>query len=446
MRRGTSRTAATFRALAFVFVLLSAAGGRGEEAAPVLTIAEGLKIVAADNRLVRIAARERDIASADVLIARARYLPGINASLSQTFLAYQPGAKFGGQPVPTAERNSLSYGFDVQQTLFDFGARSSQYEAAGTAAGTAGLNIERVRNLAALDFIITYLDLLETEKMENVALREVERLVSHHNNARDLYQEGVITRNDLLQAEVRLADARQRLLTVRNLRAVNASRINNILSRPLGAEVRTVDVPAPGYAESELDRAWKTAEDRRVELRVVDNEIRIADLEEKSRRSEYFPRIFAQGGYNYTQNMFLTHEDNWALILGLTMNIFSGGGTKAQLAKIGFRRERLLDQRKKLADDIKLDVEKSYFDMRSAAERITVTKDSIGQAEENLRINRTRYREGIGTATDVLDAITLLTTAETNYNRAEYEFRRAQAGLMYSMGINLVEEYKESGK
>ncbi|HXX54075.1 MAG TPA: TolC family protein, partial [Thermodesulfovibrionales bacterium] len=69
-------------------------------------------------------------------------------------------------------------------------------------------------------------------------------------------------------------------------------------------------------------------------------------------------------------------------------------------------------------------------------------KDAVGQAEENLRINKVRYEEGVGTATEVLDAVTLLTTAETNQYRALYDFRRAEASIYYSMGKDLLEVYQ----
>jgi outer membrane protein len=71
-----------------------------------------------------------------------------------------------------------------------------------------------------------------------------------------------------------------------------------------------------------------------------------------------------------------------------------------------------------------------------------VTKDAVGQAEENLRINRVRYAEGVGIATEVLDAVTLLTIAETNFYKSLYDFKRAEAGLIYSMGKDLSEAYK----
>ncbi|WP_333652240.1 TolC family protein [Dissulfurispira sp.] len=98
--------------------------------------------------------------------------------------------------------------------------------------------------------------------------------------------------------------------------------------------------------------------------------------------------------------------------MGANLNIFSGGSTKAEVSKVRYKRERLFEQRNKLVDDIKLEVEKNYLDMKNAVEKIQVTKDAVGQAGENLRINKIRHEEGIGTATDVLDAITLLTMAE----------------------------------
>ena len=415
---------------------------RAEKSPAVMTLSQGLNLATENSRLIKIASRGRDISSTDVSIAFSRYLPSINASLAQTFLSHQPVAIFGPFTVPEANQSSLSYGFDVQQVLYDFGGRSSRYEAASAALDTATLNIDRAKNIVALDFIIAYFDLLETEKMELVGEKEVERLISHLTMARSLYKEGVITRNDLLQAEVRLSDAQQRLLTTTNLRAVNASRINNILSLPLKNPVRVTDVAGEPRYEADLDKAWGIAEKQRIELKTIDRELKINELEKAAKKSEYFPKIFAEGGYNYTENRYLLHDDNWTLVLGMNLNIFNGGSTKAEVAKIDYQREQLLEQRQKLVDDIKLDVEKSWLDMKNAGERINVTRDAIKQGEENLKINKERYREGVGTSTDVLDAITLLTIAETNYCRAGYELKRAQGAFMYAIGIDLASEYR----
>ena len=417
----------------------------GSAQAEILSLSEGLGIATENNRLIKISFRERDMSYEDTLIARSRMFPSVNATINQTFLSNQPGARLGAQDVYTSERNYLSYGINAYQTLFSFGGDSSRHEASMSILDAKKLGIDLTKNIVALNFVTAYFDLLETEKMLVVSKKEVERLESHRTVAKNLFNEGVITKNDLLQAEVRLSDAKQRMLTLKNLRAIGASRINNILSRPLNTAIEVEDVPLNAISGDKLpalEKAWTNAENQRLELGIIDREIKTMELEETVKRSDYFPKLFAQGGYNYAENRYQLQEDNWSIVMGINLNLFSGGSTKAEVSKVRHRKEQLNEQRKKLADDIRLDVEKNYLDIKNAEEKIMVTKDAVAQAEENLRINKVRYEEGIGTATDVLDAITLLTTAETNYYRAVYELRRAEAGFGYAIGTDLVSAYK----
>jgi outer membrane protein TolC len=228
---------------------------------------------------------------------------------------------------------------------------------------------------------------------------------------------------------------------MKNRRSFNASNINSILARPIYAGVQVVDVPANISHVVELEKAWDTAGKERSEIKMTDNQLKILNFQETAARSEYYPTLFAQGGYNYTENRYQFPSDNWSLIFGVHLNVFSGGSTKAGVSKVLYEKEQLLEQKKKLIDDINLEVEKSYLDLKNALEKIQVTKDAVSQGEENLRINKIRYEEGVGTSTDVVDAITLLTTAETNYYRAVYELQRAGAGLRYAMGLDLVSTY-----
>jgi outer membrane protein TolC len=412
-----------------------------EDTSKMLTLSEGLRLATDNNHLVKIASFNKAIASADTSIAKSNLLPNIQASFSQTFLAHQPGAIFGPQRVFVSQKDFLSYGINVHQTIYDFGANISRYNASKTYVDLTNLDHVRIKNLVALDFINTYFDLLEAERMVGVAQKEAERFESHLKVAQSLYEEGVITRSDLLQADVMLSDAKQRLVTMKNRRSFNSSNINNILARPIYAPVQVVDMPADAPEVVELEKAWDMAGKERSEIKIIDNQLRVVDFQETAAKSGYYPTLFAQGGYNYKENRYEFPSENWSLILGVNLNVFSGGSTKAEVAKVLYQRQQLLEQKRKLIDDIKLEVEKNYLDLKNALEKIQVTKDAVGQAEENLRINKIRYEEGIGTATDVVDAITLLTTTETNYYRAVYELQRARAGLQYAIGLDLVSMY-----
>ncbi len=427
----------------FLFLILSVPDVSVAHA-DVLTLSDGLRLVIEENRLIKITHREEAVSEADTLLAKARMLPNIKTSLDQTFLAYQPGAIFGNQSVPTAEKSFFSYSLSIQQTLYDFRGNASRYEASRMILDTKRLDTKRIRNIVSLDFTFIYFDLLESGKMVLVAEREVERLEAHLRDAKNLYKEGVITKNDLLQAEVKLSDARQRLVSIKNLREIHASRFNNALARPLKTDVKVMDVnetPSDSI-EMDMEKTWEISEKQRPEIQIVDATLKSLNLEGASKKSEYYPRFFVQGAYDYTENRYQLHEGNWSLTLGMDINIFSGGSTMAGILKIEQQKLKLFEQKSKLIDEIKLEVEKYMLDLKAAKERVAVTRDAVQQAEENLRINRLRYEEGIGTATEVLDAVTLLTVAEANYYRSIYDFRKAEAGLMYSMGKDLWEVYK----
>jgi outer membrane protein TolC len=102
---------------------------------------------------------------------------------------------------------------------------------------------------------------------------------------------------------------------------------------------------------------------------------------------------------------------------------------------------QIKEEKGKVIEDIKLEVEDSHLGLKNACEKVSVASEAIGQADENVRAFRAKYAAGVATSTDVLEAITLQTRAQTNYYGADYEMKRDYAKLMYSMGIDLALVY-----
>jgi len=436
-------------------------GGAAADAS-VVTLNGGLQKVATSGHEVQITREGENIASADVLIARSGFLPSIDASASHTTQAYQTalvseaavpivssqglivGQRTEKEAVPVTPINYYSYSASIQQTLYDFRRTASRYKESKEVLGNRKLDTARVRSLATLEFAGAYFDLLEAEKLVIVAQQEVERLDAHLKDAQSLYASGVITKNDLLQAEVRVKDGAQRLLSAENARAVQASRVNYLLVRPLERPVRVVDIEfKPEPPPFTLDEAWDIALKDRPEIQIVNGTLKALHLEEIAREADYYPVFFAKGEVDYQENQYLFHYTNWSATLGMSINLFSGGATEAQVARTRSQQDQVLKQRAKLLDDIRLEVKRYVLDLTNARERILVNRGAADQALENLRINRVRYDAGEGTATEVLDAVTLLTTAETNYIRAIYDFRRSEAGMYYAVGKDLREVYRQ---
>jgi outer membrane protein len=128
------------------------------------------------------------------------------------------------------------------------------------------------------------------------------------------------------------------------------------------------------------------------------------------------------------------------------MNLYDGGKTGAEIMKERYMHKQLNEQKNKLVDDIRYEVKDSYLGVKDAIEKLNVAKDALAQAEENVRFYRVKYNNGAATSTDVLEAITLQTRAETNYYSADYELKRSHAKLTYSVGNDLTSIYKKSEK
>ncbi|MCK9419738.1 MAG: TolC family protein [Nitrospirae bacterium] len=406
-----------------------------------LSLEEGLKIITETGRDVQIARSDEDVARGAVSLARSPWRPWVDLYGRETWLRYTPEAKFGPQTVTTSQDQFLAYGVRATQLLYDFGKSSSSIDAAQYGLKAREIMTGRSKNQAALDFIIAYLDLLESEKLLTVATEEVKRYEAHKKDTEARYRAGVITKNEVLQVNVTLADSQQRLLTAENSRSLRESKINSLLLKPLNDAVQPEELKASPAAGLTLDEAWAGAGDSRAVLKEMDAAIAAKEQSIQSTQAEYFPTFYVSGGYEYLENKYLVHQDNWSAIVGVNINLFSGG---ASSSKIGMARAELRSlklSRDKLLDTIRLEVKGAYLDLQSSEKKMEVTKTAVEQAEENLRLQRLRYKEGVGTATEVLDAVTLLTTAESNSWKSLYGFKRAEAVLLNAAGRDLVVVY-----
>ena len=347
--------------LFFVFFHLDNACGESlltkpEEKGRLITISEGIEMTLKDNRSIKTALPDKDMAFADSLLSRSVLLPRVNATATKSFFSYQPMSKIDDQRVNTAEKQPLSYGFDVYQTLFDFGKSLSGYKASKETLKAREANIESVKRLAVLEFVIAYFNFLEAEKMIVVAEKEVESVAAYLSDSEHLYEQGSAVKNDLLPAQVRLADAKQKLISARNDKEIAAARLNNILSLPLREKIEAQDIKMKTPEFPDMEQAWDNAQKLRPEITFFEDQIRSSVLNEKAKAVENFPTIFAGAGYFYTQNKYQVHEANSYFELGAKLDFYDGGAAKAELLKEQARQKQFREEKDKLVEDIKFEI------------------------------------------------------------------------------------------
>jgi len=406
-----------------------------------LTLQEGLKIVTEKGRDVAIARSDEESAKSAVSLARSPWLPQLDLYGRETWLKNLPEVRVPNGSFPTSQDQFATVGFRATQVLYDFGKTSSSISSAKYSLKAREAGTFRAGNRAALEFIISYFDLLEAEELLKVAQEEVTSYEAHGKDASARFKAGVVTRNEVLQAEVMLADSKQRLLTAENTRTLRASRLNSLLMRPLNEPVQPQEIVGYALGPVPLDQAWAEAEQSHPDLKDLDARVRAKEESISSVRSEYLPTVYVAGGYEYTENQYQVHPDNWTVIAGVNINLFAGGSTSSRVSMTRSEHLSLKLSREKLLDAVRLDVQAAWLDRESSNQKVQVSMAAVAQAAENLRLQRLRYQQGVGTSTEVVDAVTLMTTAETNAWKANFGVKRAEAALQYTMGRDLAAAY-----
>lgn len=412
-----------------------------------ITLQEGLEIVSRQSREVLKAIEEENQAEAKLWQSRSYWLPQVELYGYQTYLRYQPEAKFGPfGPVPMSEKDFLTYGFKVSQLVYDFGSLSSSISASREQLRAKRFITASIRNAMALEFIKRYLGVLEAEKLLAVAESQKKAHEEHLNDARAMYENGLVTKNDLLQAEVSLAEAEQERINAENLLQIKKAALNVILKNPPDEEIHLVEAPSPINIDISLEEAYERATEARPELIAIKHRIEALKLQRSAVKRRFLPKIYLAGGYEYQQNQYMVHEGNWSLVAGVKIDLFSGGLKIAQINELDSAVRAAEIEEQKLREEIKLQVKSAYLGLQSARHRLSVAEKAVAQAEENYRLHRLRYKEGVGTSTDVTDALVMLRAQQTNYYRALYEAKTAEAELLYAIGADLVYSYNVEPK
>jgi len=419
---------------------LTAVPGATAQTPATLNLREALRLAWKANPTLKVSRLEELIAGEEVVRARSGFLPQIKAEAGQTILDdptrmnFKGAGPTGGVSVPLTNRNYWSTKVSVDQTIFDFWATPSRYQAAVLGKGATRLDTAQTRDNIFLTVCQGYFRVLRAEKLVTVARQEVVQLKDHLKIARDQFDFGVVTYNDVLQAEVALADAQQRLITANNDVINLRSGLNKVLGLPVAEATVLKEEKELADPAWELNQATDQALKRRSDLQASQNRIQQGEKVVTQTRAGHFPRIFAQAGHTYQENDLWLHGSQYFAIFGMQWSLFSGLDTRAQVAQARERLTQLKVRHQDLGEQVRLDVQTAHLGLKETADRIRVTEKAVAQGEENLRLNEERYKEQVGTATDVIDAQTLLTKTRVNYFNALYDHQMAKAQMLWAVG------------
>lgn len=330
----------------------------------------------------------------------------------------------------------------LDQPIFSGFSRLTQYEISELGLKAQGLLEQQAIRDLILQVKRSYFELLQKEKLGMVSEQAVTQLMAHLEVAKSFYDVGMIPRNELLQADVELANARQDLVVGQNNVLVAKSLFNTILRRQVDRPVEVEDVLAYEPFDQAYAEALEKALTLRTEILIADLDVNTAEKDITLSKTDYYPSVDLQANYRrlgddpgINGGEGITAADEWDMTATLSWTFWEWGKTRygvneklrrleqARLAKIG------------IEDTIRYEVKEAYLKVKEAENNILTAEKAVEQAKENYRINEERYKEQVATTTDVLDARTLLTKTQNNYFNALSAFNISKAALERAMGL-----------
>jgi outer membrane protein TolC len=383
------------------------------------------------------ASHENTAAAASLLeAARSTRLPNVALEAGYTAFDNTPAAKadFFGQSLqmPLAQRESAAYTAKASLPLYTGGRIERGIDAAAASLGAAKLGEAGDVQSLKLRVSEAYVGVLRAGRMLQVAESHVASLTAHARDVENRYTQGMVAKSDLLSAQVALADARQKALQAANGLDLARAAYNRLLGRPLD-QVVALDDLSPGAAEQSLPALTERAISQRSELAALAQQVEALRYQAEAVRGENNPQVALSGGYGYQENRYQVHPGQWVVTLGAKWNLFDGGVVSHRASAVERQAMALAEQREELVSIVALQVRQAWLDVEETKKRILVTQSAIAQAEENLRVVRDRYGNGLSTHTEVLDAETLRANNEASHASALYD--AALAGLRLKRAV-----------
>ncbi|MBW1817537.1 MAG: TolC family protein [Deltaproteobacteria bacterium] len=407
------------------------------------TLEESITEALVNNRNLKAIKTKIDQAGFVEKQARTEFLPKLSTSYGYTrfdrarvFKSTLPGAS----RIAISSQDNFEWRGTVTQPLFAGFAILSSYELAKLGVDQSETEYELARLDLALRIKQAYFDILIAEKAVEVAEKDVASRESNLKMVRNFYEVGIVPVNDLLRAEVELADSKQTLVEVKSRVRVAEFAFNTVLSRPGNAPVRVKDierfVPERGAFESYLGQALRN----RPEIKLLDIALLQADRDARLAKSKFYPEIGFE--YNYIKagdtpdvSGSPFHETNrWEATTYLSWTFFEWGKTRYEVKEKESVKDELIQTKLSLEQGIALEIKDALLALQVAEKNVPATEKAQEQAEENLRVSNERYKAQVTTIIEVMDAQRLLSQARVNFYRAIYTHHLAKAGLMRALG------------
>jgi outer membrane protein len=456
----TLRSAIHWRVLSGMLccaVLFSNVHVANAQSAVTLTLEEAIAVGQKNSRALKISAAKVDAAKAKASEMNTTLLPSVKLTAGYQRLSdvdpFQITVPFSPKPIEVAPTvlNNYTARLALQQPLFTGFKLESNSRAADLLEQASVFDNANDNADLSLSITTAYWALYQVIENKKFVDENVARLQSNESDVKNLLKAGMATRNDLLKIQLQLNNAKLTQIDAANDMQLAMMNLNNVMGQDLDVTLLLSSKPriplepegkplklgeTPGH-----ENLFHKAVDSRADLRAMESRVEAAKATVSAVQGNWFPQVFLSGGYTYArpnQRYQPTKDEfkgTWDIGVNLSFDVFNWGATAHQADQAKAQHEQTAMAYQQLKENILLDLKRYSLAVERAKEKVQVAMLAIEQADENQRSTNDKFKQGLATSTELLDANVSLLQAKTNYSSALVEHEVARARLSKAVGV-----------
>ena len=417
-----------------------------------ISLEEAIQLAEFNSPKLKAAASQVDQAKSSLRAAIAAWYPTVDLSASglpEYFQSYtNRNPDFGSDTYARQWRvdGALSVRWDLinPTRVPQIAAARDRYERAGDSYLIA------LRDLR-LQAQTSYFALQKADEGVRIGQASVKASLVSYRDARARFNAGVNTKLDVLEAETQLA--RDRNLLTSNLRLQDEQR--HLLARVLDLPQDVIPTAATplrpmGLWDSSLQESIVSAYNYREELDQLILDISINNSQANASLAAVQPVLSfvnsttayrsegqsAKASLSEIEMGDFTNGFQNSTALTASWRLFDGGRARAE-----YQRSKQVAQQTRfdfanLRNQIRFEVEQSFFGLRAAIQTIDTTAAEVLAARESLRLSQLRVQAGVGVQREVVNTQRDLTQAELKYANAVHDYNTNLAQLQRRTGLD----------
>jgi len=418
----------------------------------VLSIEQAIAMALHQNRDLMIAGEERVKANAQVGEAKSGAFPQLTASgqymryIKKQVMFLPPGNAIN----PTdktllfeiGSNNAYSGAVQLSQALFSRKVGVA-LQIAKTYRQLAAESYSAAQQAVVRDTRKAYYQILLAQKLVVANRQGLEVIQANYTNIQAQYRVGAAAEYDLIRAEVQLANTEPLVISAENGYQLAVNTLKNLLAIPLdqpvviAGELSYEELPAEVAKQAEAQALAVNPAIKQLSLQeqMLDRNISIE-------KAGNFPTLYAVGSYIWQSqdNTFKFGNYNWANTVNagvsLSYPLFDGFRTRNRVQQAKVERNKVRYNRLKMEEGLRVQIQAGALRMAEARQRMSGQEKTIEQAQKAVRIAQTRFKSGVGTQLELLDAQVAMTRSQTNYAQALYDYLVSKTEWEFATGTS----------